>query len=205
MAFIPAAATVKVQFKYSALGQVLYNVLWFRDTADAVSIEGMEDLAFIMEERWVANMAPLTASDVALTEIIVTDWSGPTAPSVTRFVSEVGDLTAALLPLNCTFTTTFKTVQRGRSGRGRAYFVGLHEGQVTGNAVLSTPANAIVAAWEDLCANATTGSSEWEHVVVSFVTEGAPRTDAYVQPVTSYSYYDLSVDSQRRRLTGRGS
>jgi hypothetical protein len=204
MPFIPAAACVKVQLRYAGYGQTMYNVLWYRDTEDAISIASMNDLADVLRNRWEAGFAPLVSTDIALEEVIVTDWSSPTAASTSLVDSVVGTLASPALPLNCTLTTTFKTISRGRSGRGRAYFVGLSEGQVTGNLVNSSVAEDIRTEWSVMGLPWTGEGSSWEHVVVSFQSEGVPRTDGLVQPVINYVQADYKVDSQRRRLSGGG-
>jgi hypothetical protein len=78
------------------------------------------------------------------------------------------------------------------------YHPWLGEGDVTGNSLSSTRADAIISAWETL--DATLAASGWQIVVASKYTNGAPRVSAVKTRVTAYMYTDLNVDTQRRRV-----
>jgi hypothetical protein len=75
---------------------------------------------------------------------------------------------------------------------------------VVGNTFDATKADNLVQAYIDGILTNADITASWEMVVVSTVENKAPRASALVQPVTSVLYTDLTVDSQRRRLTGRG-
>jgi len=205
MAFIPAPATVKCELNYTASGQRVQNTLWVYDISDSWSATKMSLLAAQLILWWETELAPLTSNGVVLEEVAVTDWSADTAPSIAvTAIDAVGDLTSPIMPLNVTVTTTFKTAGRGRSSRGRNYFVGLTEGQCLGNQVTATVVDDIRAAYSALSTYLETADPDLRHVVVSFISDGEERTSGLAQEVTSYANADNNVDSQRRRLTGRG-
>lgn len=203
MAFVPFVTTVMVEMRYLADGQQVENTLYFKRD-DAVTPGNMEDLADIMYTWWTGNMAPITGSYVALREVFVTDLTSPTAATVVRVSSpaEPGEDAAPALPNNVSYTITFRTNQRGRSARGRNYFIGLVRTQVDGNQITSGFATAYQAAYAAI--PALVFEDGWQWVVASRYSGGAPRSEGVTFPITSVALFDATVDSQRRRLPGRG-
>jgi len=47
-------------------------------------------------------------------------------------------------------------------------------------------------------------NATWQLVVVSYYNSGAWRTTAVATPIINFGFADLAIDSQRRRLVGRG-
>lgn len=93
----------------------------------------------------------------------------------------------------------------GRSGRGRWYQPVWGQNQLSAqNTVTSTLGNAIVAALTAFQAAVEGGTFPCEMGIVSKQTGGMPRTAGLFQQITAWGYTDLVVDSQRRRLPGRG-
>lgn len=111
------------------------------------------------------------------------------------------------LPGNCTFCLQWQTGLAGRSQRGRLYLPGLSTGDLQAapnqSLVSSGRASVYVASLNALIAaiNALTGYSL---VVVSYRHLNAWRTEGQTSTILNATYADLSVDSQRRRLVGRG-
>jgi hypothetical protein len=50
----------------------------------------------------------------------------------------------------------------------------------------------------------TAYNATWKMVVVSYYNNGAWRLTATITPIISFAFADLAIDSQRRRLPGRG-
>jgi hypothetical protein len=74
---------------------------------------------------------------------------------------------------------------------------------VVGSTVTTSHANDIVAAYNQLLSPSPyVGTAVWS--VVSTQHNKAPRTNAVVLPITNALCVDTTVDSQRRRLPGRG-
>jgi len=204
MAFIPAENCVSVELRYDLFGQNVENTLFFF-CEDGVNLSNMATLAGEIDDWWDTSLRPLQSTAVTYRETYVTDLTSDTSPtySSTANTGMAGSKAASAgLPGNVTFCLTFATAARGRSGRGRNYIVGLVEGDVTGNALVNTQADALVGAYEQLL---TLFSTPYDWVVLSSFSEGAPRVERLIQPVQSVRYADLYIDSQRRRLTGRGS
>jgi hypothetical protein len=116
----------------------------------------------------------------------------------------VGDPT----PANVSLAVSFRTAGRGRSSRGRNYFVGFVDDQVTGNVVNNSDAVDIRNAYAALIAAAATANVSW--VVVSRFSgvdadgKPIPRAAGVTSLINAVSLVDNDVDSQRRRLNGRG-
>lgn len=115
----------------------------------------------------------------------------------------VGQINQGVLPANVTLAVSFRTPFAGRSFRGRSYWIGLAEGDVSGDFVSPGRGDGIVNACnalKDVVAPAVGA----ELVVVSKVANGQPRTVGVATPVTSIGLTDFRVDTQRRRLIGEG-
>lgn len=154
---------------------------------------------------WVeASLMPTFSQDYSYSGCVVTDQTSESSAAVNVPDSSVGgSLAEPSLPGSVAFCVTFLTAGRGRSSRGRNYIPAIAEPFVIGNTLDLTQANLYVAAYEALFAVATDQNVTW--VVVSHQTAGAPRVAGLAQPVTGVRYADRFIDSQRRRLTGRGT
>jgi hypothetical protein len=206
MVFVPAADTVKVDFRQTLYGQQVSNTLYFRSIAGPFGVADVDTLTTELVQFWTVGLAPNLVEELTLRELYVTDLTTQTSPTWTYPVvpAASGDITVGGLPGNVTFCVSFRASGRGRSSRGRNYIAGLSEVDVVGNTFDATKADNLVQAYIDGILTNADITASWEMVVVSTVENKAPRASALVQPVTSVLYTDLTVDSQRRRLTGRG-
>ncbi len=205
MAFIPTADEVKVDVNFLLFGQQVDNTLWFKFRDGEPTLTDLMNLATAVNGYWASTFMPLLTIDLTLTGCEVTGQWDLTAPSVAQPITPVaGAITSAGLPGNVAFVITFLTGSRGRSARGRNYVSGIYEAAVVGNTILDTLANNLVAAYDGILAE-TSLDTDWEWGVVSHFTGGAPRAAGLHQPIIGCRYADFFVDSQRRRLTGRGT
>lgn len=211
MAFIPVPNTVLVELRMLADSQQVENTLWFEFDAPPTLGE-MEDLADALLEWWNTYPAELMWSGVSLREIVVTDMTTNTGPQFTLPApgSTNGQLSVTPLPTGVSLTISFRTVQRGRSFRGRNYIVGLVEDQMLGaNEVLEATATSWAAAYTALLVVAADVSCRW--VVVSRFSgvdsdgKPVPRVTGVTTEILSVVIVDNIVDSQRRRLPTRGN
>jgi len=164
----------------------------------------LSNIGSALASYWVAEMLPLQSNALTLTQVVVTWLAVENGVQAVFGVTPVapGGQVSAGLPGNVSLAVSFRTGLSGRSFRGRNYLAGLTEGQVTGNEISSTAAAAFVDVYEGLLPTLTALSLT--HVVVSRFAGGLPRVSGVATPVVSYLTTDLVVDSQRRRLTGRG-
>jgi len=204
MAFIPTPDCIRASIRQNLFGQDVVNTLWFSITGGGIGEVMLTDLANQLGLFWNVNFAPLYTSEMNLVDITCTDQDSSTAPSVTVPIVDNGQAIGPAAPGNVCFTIKFNTNQRGRSGRGRNYISGLREASITGNQLSQASADGWVDAYDLLrSAPLLSGLALWS--VVSHYTNGAPRAAGFKQLITSVGYADLNLDSQRRRLTGRGS
>lgn len=203
MAFVEFENTALVELVMTQHGEIVENTLYFRGSSPWDNIE-LEALCEEVYNWWAGAMAPLISDTVTLTEVRGRDMStqfgvvGYFVPTALN----VGEVTSPALPNNVTVSIGFKSQFAGRRARGRNYFVGLTEGQVTGNAVIAGSMSNILAAYFALNGEVTANSAA--HVIASRAapTGTPPQGDTYY--VINYTSDGL-VDSQRRRLAGRGS
>lgn len=203
MAFIPVPNTLKVELVMSWDTQVVENVLHYEWIAPW-SIARANELAADLVSWWSATMDAYVANTVSLNLIRMTDLESETG-FVVNYATGLplaGANTNPSLPNSNTVVITKRTANRGRSFRGRIYQVGLTENVVTANAVSSVVVGQLIAAWELIRVVALTGGDA-EMGVVSLQSNLAPRTTGIITPITNFTS-DGVIDSQRRRLPGRG-
>lgn len=204
MAFIPVPNTVQVEAVYEWNGQLVENTFYVESTA-AWSASGIGDVLVLIRDIIEDDLLPLLSSSLQLVRLVGTLLDAVDAVSVTLNVSPplAGGVAAESLPNNVAYTVTFLTSQRGRSFRGRNYVPGLTIDSVTANTISATVRVGLLAFYNAL-RDAIVGSG-YQMVVVSRRTNNAPRTTGVTTPIIDFTTYDTNLDSQRRRLPGRGS
>lgn len=203
MPFIPVPNTVAVEMVFLQGGSVVQNVLHYEASGVPIPDE-MVELANDIIAWWSSDVRPQVNDQTSLIEVRVTSLDDAIAPSVSVVTGLplAGSAAQPMLPSNVTLSLTKRTILRGRNFRGRLYFIGLGEGQVVGNTVNGVTVTALINAYNNSLSFATT-SLTWELVVVSLYFNNAPRTSGVTTEVTSFTS-DGIIDSQRRRLPGRG-
>lgn len=201
MAFIPVPNVAQVEVRMTLDSQRIENTLYFEKAAPWGIVQ-LQALTADIRAWWIALVAPLVSASVALNTVFARDltFANSTQAEVSGGVS--GTRGGPVLPSNVSLCVSFRTGQTGRSFRGRNYIVGLTEGDVIGNLVDDPLVQSYIDAYLGLLPIATENASEW--VVVSRHTNGSPRVSGIGTPITSVVVVDRVVDSQRRRLPGRG-
>lgn len=204
MAFVPFTNVVEAELRFLITGQQVENTLYFhKGTAwDATS---MSDLGQDLANWWATNIAPELVTALVMTEVKVRDLTTEEAPGVvyTPPSTIAGEVDSLPAPNNVAWVVKFTTGFTGRSSRGRNYVVGFSGGQVNNSVITLTQADALRAGYAALLAVASAGGYEW--VIASRYHNGVPRVAGVVTYVSAVSYTDLTTDSQRRRLPGRGT
>lgn len=202
MAFIPLPFGLKAEMKYTIQGEVMVNIYHFRSEVAILAVN-MNALAEILRDAWIGNIQALQGADVSLQEIVVTDVSEEDGLQITfaDALPDAGTATGELLPFNVAIVVTNRTDFIGRSRRGRTYYGGFTEPNVSG----STPVTAVLTGL--LTFHTAVGLSvqgiDMTFGVASYYTNNAPRAEALFTPYTQFTA-DAVTDSQRRRLPGRG-
>jgi len=204
MPFVPVTNVLQAEIRYLMDNQRVENTLYFHRPTGVVQVNAV-GLADYLFNWWNTSMKPLLASTVQLREIFVTDLSSANSFTHTRVSSPVvaGTRVGAAMPNSIALAISFRTANRGRSFRGRNYVMGSTEGDVVDNTFTGAYVDAVQAAY--VAMNAGLGALNFVWVVVSRFSNGAPRAIGLATPITVVGVFDGIVDSQRRRLPGRGN
>lgn len=198
MAYQPVENVVQVELRADLNGEPMENVLHFF-CEDGVTIGNMGDLAVFVDDWWNTEMRPLLSSAYVYRETYLTDLTTQTGPTLTSTANAAlpgTRVSGSALPGNVAFCLSFRTVNRGRSGRGRNYIGGLIEPDVTANALSTTQADAFRDAYSAFLSG-TLFPYRW--VVVSRQFNGVVRAEGLAQTVMTVLYTDLTVDTMRGR------
>jgi hypothetical protein len=156
-------------------------------------------------DGWKTYMLPVLSDEYILRETYAVSLDSDTAPAATATTVPAvtgGNNTGGPLPGSVSLCLSLRTEGRGRSSRGRQYISGFRDIAIDGNRFTDAKADAVVAAFSDYATQSFGGQAVL--VVVSRVQDKVQRAQALVQQVTAIIVTDTFVDSQRRRLTGRG-
>lgn len=203
MPFQPVAATALAELIFSLDGQIVENTLYFRKPND-YDVTGLQDLAERLRDWWIALPAANIADACSLTAVKCTALHDQTGPqyTLTAGLPVTGEVPSDPVPNNSAFVVTFRTALIGRSFRGRNYIAGIPETYTS----ISRLSNTIATYFRDSYAGipAAVGVGHlW--VVVSRTVNGVVQMPtALTSPITTVDVIDNVMDSQRRRLPGRG-
>lgn len=203
MPFQPVPDTCRVELRYTWNLQQCMNTLYFKNPL-GWSVAALQVLCQEIADVWSASWKAQQAATVTLRELVATQLESEIDNQYTLLmpIGSVGTAGTPSLPNNVSFCVSFRTGLTGRSARGRNYFVGLVEGAVVDSTVNSASINAIVAGYQQVLALNETLSQEW--VIVQRYSEGNLLPQGITRAVNSIVVVDAVVDSQRRRLPGRG-
>lgn len=202
--YIPAEKVIEARMQFSTPGGVAENVLHYKGD-DAPTLVGMAQLGDILSDWWNSEIRPGVPTVFALERIILTDLTTATGSQLEYVTGlpRTGSSAAAALPDNVTVAITKLTDHRGRSYRGRIFQIGLGRDQVVGDTLIAGLSDGFVLAYQAIrSVDITTDTLIMQ--VVSYCQDGAWLEVATVTPVTAFRCDD-TVDSQRRRLAGRGA
>jgi hypothetical protein len=206
MDYIEVPNTAQLELVYNWGGQQCQNVLHYLKATPWTAAQ-LEELAEEAADLWTVQFPGVMPTTLSLIEVVATDLSDQFGPSITHGTGlpVAGTNASPSLPNNVALVVTKRTASRGRSFRGRIYHPGLVESQVVGNTVNPSDVTAILGRWGWFqLINLPVAVDEGIMVVVSRHFEGQPRTTGVTTIVTSLTS-DGTVDSQRRRLPGRGA
>jgi len=203
--FIPAADTAEVKMIFESLGQECLNVFHVR-TTDGWTTELLQGVAEFFRDWWDDNLKSQAGDECELVAIQATDIAVEAGAQyyLTAGMPIAGVNSNPAAPGNVTVAVKLATGFTGRSRRGRKFIVGLTEGSTEGNMLESGTRTAIQDAYDTLLAEIDPAVPDGQLVIVSFCDNGDWRDDALVTRVLTASV-NPELDSQRRRLSGRGA
>jgi hypothetical protein len=205
--FIPVPNCASVELIYLANGQTLENIIHVHkgspySGADLITlrtaVNSWDAATWATQRSAFCTLQRIRTKALDSLGSPMEDFSLPTPRG--------GAVGAGTLPNNVTWCIKLNTGLTGRCFRGRLYFPGITLGHLnTGNfnEIAAASGTSIVNALNTLITNlATAGSTVG---VVSYMVGGAWRSTGVFTAATGWSSIDLHLDSQRRRLTGRGA
>lgn len=201
MAFIPTVNAIKIVIIGTLAGQQVVIDITI-GTPAAVSLADLDDAADAIEDWLTTELMPDLTASYVINEIKAYDLSSSIAPVVSHFVSIAGSQAIPGVANNTALVASFRTDNRGRSGRGRNYVAGMINN--VGDTVSTTLTRAGLIATDYANLNSYLTPLGMEHIVISQYTGGSPRVSGLKQPVTEY-IVNIDYDSQRKRLAGRGA
>lgn len=205
MTFVPVPDTVQVNLVYLWDQQQVENTLYFHNNAGADST----NVPALLEQinTWAREeLLPLLNTSLALIQIIgrILDAVDSLSFISTTSLPAAGSTTGTSVANNVSYVLSLRTALAGRSFRGRNYVPGLSESVTTHNHIDAGERTALLDAYETLRAGVAEPDG-WEMVVVSRFHDNAPRVTGLATPVVAITTFDDVLDSQRRRLPGRGN
>jgi hypothetical protein len=192
-------------------GQVVENTSYW-ERPDGWNLEVVSGFLGAVNTFIQSDLMPLLTNTITLVRLIGTLLDTAEALSYTLTVSPpvAGTATGTPLPNNSTYTVSFLTAGRGRSNRGRNYVPGIPvAGTASQNRVDADFRTGLLAYYEGLKALGVPSSTFM--VVVSRFSgidsagKPIPREVGVTNNITSFATFDDVLDSQRRRLPGRGA
>jgi len=205
MPFIPVPDVAQVRLEGRLDGQQTINDLYFRHTTGPIAAADLQGLASSIATWWVSNMVTLLNEAFSSVVVHARDLTAAIGFTADQGAPATGGTAGEAAPNNCTMAVSFRTSLSGRSNRGRNYIPCLTNSEVNGNNIDPTFATSIVDAYALLLFGGGSLPAGWVWVIVSRQSAGVPRVVGTFQEVFSVLVTDLVVDSQRRRLPGRGN
>jgi len=207
MAFIPAVFAVNAFMEFQLPNNVFAgNSLWIRDQLGQPTAARLEQLCQILRDWWVAELRAAVSNEIALKRINARDMTvqNGVVLDYTTGLPILGTSNSPSMPANVTIAITLRTGFAGRTRRGRLFHIGLTEAQVLGNFILLALQSILETAYRRLRSQYLLPNS-FEWVVCSRFSNGQPRQQALLTPITEVFLIDRRIDTQRRRLPGIGT
>lgn len=193
---------MRLEMHYLFQGEHCMNTFWIKSNINETSPLLEQELAGTFKNWFSSEVRPLSSSTLVLYEIVVKELR-PDGIAIlyTDGLPITGEKTEEALPNNVALAVHWGTGLVGRSRHGRTFHMGLCIDQVTSNHC--DVASAIQTVYDNLRTALDNITLNVEFSVVSFVAAKAWRRDVLVTPISGVAV-ESTLDSQRRRLPGRG-
>jgi hypothetical protein len=203
MAFIPWPNGISLCFDFSTAGQNWQFCLALRKSAGAPTDSDLISVANEGYNGWVDNLKDLITDQTTLRQVRATNMTAQGAPQYVQNVAETGTNTGDSVPLSACNVVSLRTAKRGRSYRGRAYIGGYSVAHLTDPVTADSGVTAGLTNFVQDLKDALDALG-FDLVVPSRQHNGVVTNPAELNEVTAI-VTDAKIDSQRRRLSGRGT
>lgn len=205
--FIPAPGVAQVEMLYIESGQHVENVYHVLkgDGSAAPTLTDLNAIAATFEGWEHGSAVAMRHDNTVLGKIVVRDLTTQDGPVIEHepTTSVTGVQAIPPCPNNVTVAIKWSTAQRGRSFRGRTFHIGMCTAFVDKNQLLGATRNDFLTRYTALHDDVISLGA-FKMVVVSKSHQKFWRDVALSTPILSASI-DPDLDSQRRRLAGRGT
>lgn len=197
MAFFPIPNTVRAVLRFQQGTEERQNVLHYHKDSGVPNDGDLLTIATTLSNWWSAVGKGMSASNLSLFEIVVTDISVANGHQLSQPVSPpvAGTRGADASPGNVTVTGSWRTPNTGRRFRGRSYWPGLVESDTTVDSLLT---GAAVTALSAVFSNLLFG-----YVPTGYTLAVKSGVAHIATPITRV-IVENTLDSMRRRLPKRG-
>lgn len=204
MPFVPTPNTLRAEIIFLWDSQQVENVFHIR-TPNVINESELDSVHTVMNLWYDSYLSAMQPSAVSLLKYVIADASDQFGVSkeyapTTRIQGQVSS--SPSMPNNVTLAIKWNTGFRGRSYRGRTFHIGLWESAMVGNNIASDVLANFISTYTQLITSLD-GSTR-ELGVVSKFQGNVQRTEGVFTPIRTVTC-DGVVDSQRRRLPGRGA
>lgn len=203
----PTPGCAAVEIVNQKDGQLVENVfhVMFNGAVQPTTAQ-LQHLAASIENQWMLGPS-LAAAGCVLQTVKARDLTPGTGgdvivqPRVTA--QPAGAVGGIELPNNVTFAIKITTAFGGKSGHGRTFWPGLSTNQVLGSQITQATATDLLNRLQAMRA-AVEGSDPVKFGVLSKWQNKVCRPNGDFKQMLLFATTDLNLDSQRRRLVGRG-
>lgn len=199
----PAPGILEVRLDMLLGGQNVNNVFHVQKGTSIWNETDMDTIAGIFQTYFVDHASSNMSSALTLVGKTLVDLTS--LNGIRKVYGEdtppAGNLTGDALPANVTFAIKLNAQNRGRGVNGRIFWPGLAEAQVAGNQLNSADADAIKGHIDWLIGQIiSAGPAGAVLCVLSKWENGVWRASGIGREVTSATYSDLTIDTQKLRL-----
>lgn len=210
MTFYPVTGGAQCTIVQDFRGQLTENVLWFLRTGSTIGATDLQNLANDLMTYWGSGPASLLSSDVTFRYVLARDFTFAEGFEAVGASVEVVGTAGDAMPNNVALAFSLRTGLAGRANRGRIYIAGIPRSAVVENSVSAAGFAADMLISLGGMVGLDTVSPGWTWGVAhrrQTVTPGEPPVwlnPGIINPIVNVTLTDDTVDSQRRRLPGRG-
>ena len=203
--FIPIPGTASVEMIYSLFSDVVENCFSVKKPANW-SLTELQDLRAFFDNWHATQFYLCTTGDCLLQRIRTRALDSASSPTEDYHlpVPRSGVAGGGTFPSNVTFAIKLATGLAGRSYRGRIFIPGVCGACVAGNQVTPGAQAQYLSSLGQLITQMAAHDSTWQLCVASRYNNGSWRDVGVCTPATGWVAVNSAVDSQRRRLPGRG-
>ncbi len=168
---------------------------------DSPAVADYEALAANLALEWAAEMLQRQSDDLVMGDVVVYDLSEEGAPKYTNSDENGSPGTKAIdsAPNNTSLIVSHRSVDTGRSSRGRTYFPGVSEDDIVNGVLVGTFRDSVLTNWGQMISGIEV-STGWRFVIAQRFSEGVQLTTGVTRDVTT-EIITKQLGSQRRRQT----